>query len=261
MEIFLKYYLRLIFFTLCYIHISFVFESGAQSLDTIVAVSPDNIFGELRSRNSTSLSSELPARINNITVREGVSFKKGDILVKLDCALIRAQHEKIKAHSITSKRKYLVEKRLLELNSTGEIDVLNAEAEMFKVQADMKANKVRLSKCFIKAPFDGRVVTRMMGEHQFAKVGREILKIVEDQNLEIAFLVPSQWVMWLQKDYKFVFKVNETGKSYAARVIQRGARVDPVSRSIVMIGKTMKNHHELIPGMSGYVTITPPDRK
>ena len=100
-----------------------------------------------------------------------------------------------------------------------------------------------------------------MGEHQFAQVGKEVLEIIDDQNLEIAFLVPSKWIMWLKTDYKFMFKVNETGKEYAARVIQRGAKVDAVSRSIVMIGETIKRHPELVPGMSGFVRIEPPNSK
>ena len=233
---------------------------SSEAPDIVTSINPERIYGELRSRHVTALSSELPAKINRITLREGFKFRRGAILVKLDCALIRAKHERTKSNLIVVKRKYIVEKRLLELNSTGEIDVLNAEAEMQKVQADMKAGNVRLSKCIIKAPFSGRIVERKMGEHQFAQVGKEILTIIDDQNLEIAFLVPSNWVTWLKPGYEFIFKVNETGKQYASKVIQRGAKVDAVSRSIVMIGKTIKSHGELIPGMSGIVSIKSPNR-
>jgi hypothetical protein len=73
--------------------------------------------------------------------------------------------------------------------------------------------------------------------------------------LEIAFLVPSHWVTWLKPGYKFLYKVSETNKSYPAKVVQRGAQVDAVSRSIIMIGRTLVRHKELIPGMSGIVII------
>ena len=240
-----------------------VFISGeilARADDGITPVNPDQIHGELRSRHVTSLSSELPARIEKITLREGYSFKEGTVLVKLDCALIRARHRKTEAALVAAKRKYSVEKRLLELNSTGELDVQDAEAEMGKVLADMEAGLVRLSKCIITAPFSGRVVERKMGEHQFAPVGSEIIKIIDDENLEIAFLVPSHWVTWLKPGYKFKYRVNETAKVYPARVVQRGAQVDAVSRSIIMIGRTLLRHKELIPGMSGIVIIKPPKR-
>ena len=224
---------------------------------TVEPVDPDQIHGQLRSLQETSLSSELPTRIEQIMLREGYRFEKGSVLVKLDCALIRAQHQKTKAALVAAKRKYAVEKRLLELNSTGELDVRNAEAKMGEALADMKAGRVRLSKCVIKAPFSGRIVERKMGKHQFAQVGKEIIKIIDDENLEIAFMVPSQWVTWLKPGYQFSYKVDETGKSYSAKVVQRGAQVDAVSRSIVMIGRTIDRHSELIPGMSGIVSIKP----
>ena len=145
----------------------FNIQSGlSEALETVNSVNPERIYGELRSRHITALSSELPAKIEKITLREGFKFKQGAILVKLDCALIRAKHERIKSNLIIAKRKYTVEKRLLELNSTGEIDVLNAESEIQKVQADMKAGNVRLSKCIIRAPFSGRILERKMGEHR-----------------------------------------------------------------------------------------------
>ena len=232
----------------------------AKADDVIAPVNPDQIHGELRSRQMTSLSSEIPARIEEITLREGFRFKKGTVLVKLDCALIRARHRKTEAALVAAKRKFAVEKRLLELNSTGELDVQDAEAEMGKVLADMEAGLVRLSKCTIKAPFSGRIVEWKMSEHQFAQIGREIIEIIDDENLEIAFLAPSHWVTWLKPGYKILYRVNETNKVYPAKVVQRGAQVDAVSRSIIMIGRTLLRHKELIPGMSGTVSIKPPER-
>lgn len=232
----------------------------AQTDDEIVSINPEQIHGELRSRQVTSLSSEIPAKIERITLREGYKFQEGTVLVQLDCALIEAKHRKTEAAWVAAKRKYDVEKRLFELNSTGELDVQNAEAEMGKVLADMEAGLVRLSKCVIKAPFSGRIVERKIGEHQFAPVGREIIKIIDDENLEIAFLVPSKWVTWLKPGYNFSYKVNETGKVYPSKVVQRGAQVDAVSRSIIMIGRTLRRHKELLPGMSGTVVLKPPNR-
>jgi membrane fusion protein (multidrug efflux system) len=237
---------------------SYVNEPVAQSSKFFDPIGPDKIYGKLRSRHITSLSSEIPTRIENIALREGDGFKKGEILVKLDCSLIQAQYEKMKAIIKAAKSKLSIEKRLFKLNSTSEFNVRNAETEMEKVAADMKTVSVRLSKCFIKAPFTGRVVELKMGTHQYAQVGKDILKIIDDQNLEIIFMVPSNWVTWLKPGYQFVYHVNETSKSYHAKVIQRGAKIDAVSRSILMIGATISKQIELIPGMSGIVQINPP---
>ena len=66
-------------------------------------------------------------------------------------------------------------------------------------------------------------------------------------------MVPSGWVRWLKRGTAFQYLVDETSRSYSARIVQRGAQIDAISRSIMMIGKTLKRHKELIPGMSGIV--------
>ena len=247
-------------FLVLFINVIHINTSLGQKLSFNAPVSPDKIYGKLRSQNATSLSSEIPARIEKILVREGNSFKKGAILIMLDCSLIKAKYEKLEAILKAAKAKLSIERRLLELNSTGELDVKNAEAEMGKINADMKAGRVRLSKCIIKAPFSGRVVEVKMGQHQFAKVGVEIVKIIDDRNLEIVFMVPSSWVSWLKLGYKFEYQVDETSQRYKAKTVQRGAQIDAISRSIVMIGATIHRHKELIPGMSGIVKFKFPIR-
>ena len=51
--------------------------SQSQNLN-LGPVDPGQILGELKSRHSTILSSEISARIKQITRREGYSFKKGE---------------------------------------------------------------------------------------------------------------------------------------------------------------------------------------
>ena len=243
---------KLCFLTFC-LNVFDVNPALGQKVGFDDSISPDKIYGKIRSQHTTSLSSEIPTRIEKLLVREGNSFKKGSILIKLDCSLIKARYEKLEAILKAAKAKLSIETRLLELNSTGELDLKNAEAEMGKITADMKAGRVKLSKCIIKAPFSGRVVEVKMGEHQFAKVGVQIIKIIDDFNLEIVFMVPSGWVRWLKRGTAFQYLVDETSRSYSARIVQRGAQIDAISRSIVMIGATLKRHKELIPGMSGIV--------
>jgi len=100
---------------------SYVNEPVAQSSKFFDPIGPDKIYGKLRSRHITSLSSEIPTRIENIALREGDGFKKGEILVKLDCSLIQAQYEKMEAIIKAAKSKLSIEKRLFKLNSTASL--------------------------------------------------------------------------------------------------------------------------------------------
>jgi hypothetical protein len=54
----------------------------------------------------------------------------------------------------------------------------------------------------------------------------------------------------------FSLHIDETGKTYAAKVVRLGGRVNPVSESINVIGEITAAAPELMSGMSGRVIIT-----
>lgn len=49
-------------------------------------------------------------------------------------------------------------------------------------------------------------------------------------------------------------KVDEVGKTYAAKVARIGARVDPVTQTVDVTAALNGNASELLPGMSGWAT-------
>jgi membrane fusion protein, multidrug efflux system len=224
----------------------------AQDLQSL---NPDEIFGQLRSRNITTLSSEIAAKTDSIPFRNGESFLKGDVLVSFDCGLYQARENKAQAILNGASKKHAAEKRLAKLGSGGQLDVDLAAAKVEEARADLQIAKQQTSKCVLIAPYDGRVVQQRAGEHQFMQTGAAVIDIVEEGVLEIEFLVPSKRVVGLKKGSAFRFHVMETDKTYPAVILRRGALVDPISRTISMIGTLTGEAPDLIAGMSGQVLL------
>ncbi|VFM97973.1 MAG: RND family efflux transporter, MFP subunit [Candidatus Kentron sp. G] len=216
------------------------------------------IHAKLTARRETVLSSELATKVQRIFVRDGERFPGKHELVRLDCALEQAKLAKFKATLAGAQKSASVQQRLLDLNSAGTLEVALAKIEVDKARADVRAQSVVLSKCAIRAPFSGRVVQVVAKEHQFVKVGDPLLEILDDSSLEIDFIVPSRWLVWLEAGKKFSVLINETGRAYPGKILRLGARADPVSQSVQIMGAIDGTFPELIPGMSGLVTITPP---
>jgi len=53
-------------------------------------------------------------------------------------------------------------------------------------------------------------------------------------------------------------RIDETRKTYPARFVRIGARVDAVSQSIKVVAAIDGQYPELMAGMSGKVQVTPP---
>ncbi len=216
------------------------------------------IRAQLSPRHYTTVAAEIGAKVSRIPVREGSAFRAGQTLVAFDCSLQQAQLQKAKAVLSGAERTFAANRRLEELNSIGKVELQVSEAEVAKARADVAGSAVVLSKCAVSAPFPGRVAEQKVREQQYVQPGQALLEILDDSVLELDFIVPSRWLAWLKPGYRFEVRIDETGKTYPAKVQRIGARVDPVSQSVKLSAAVDGRFPELIAGMSGRVNLTPP---
>ena len=222
------------------------------------ALEKQDIRAQLAPRRYTTVAAEIGAKVSRITVAEGARFRAGQVLVSLDCSLQQAQLQKAKAVLSAAERTFAANRRLEELRSIGKVELEVSEAEVAKAKADVASTGVVLSKCAIAAPFAGRVAEQKAREQQYVQPGQPLLDILDDSVLELEFIVPSRWLAWLKPGYAFQVRIDETGKSYPARVQRIGARVDPVSQSVKLTAVIDGQFRELVAGMSGKVLMAPP---
>ncbi|MBF0094593.1 MAG: efflux RND transporter periplasmic adaptor subunit [Alphaproteobacteria bacterium] len=212
----------------------------------------------LAPRIEAGLSTQITALVADLTVRPGDSFKKGDVLIRFDCAMQRAQLQKTQADFAAARKTVLVKRDLARLNSAGELEVEMAEAAVAKAEADVAITSAVVSYCVLKAPFDGRVVDVKVWPHEGAQPGQKLLQVIDDSELEAEVIVPSSWLKWLKTGIVFTVRIDETGDSYSAVVTRLGSRVDAVSQSIKIYGTIKNRPSELVAGMSGEASFDRP---
>lgn len=222
------------------------------------AIEKQDIRAQLAPRRYTTLAAEVGAKINRIEVPEGARFRAGQTLIVFDCSLQQAQLQKVKAALAAADQTYSANKRLAELNSVSKLELEVSQAEANKARADVSYMNISLDKCRIPAPFNGRVAEQRAREQQYVQPGQALLDILDDSVLELDFIVPSKWLVWLKPNQKFNVAIDETGKNYPAKILRIGARVDPVSQSVKLTAAIDGQFDELMAGMSGKVLIAPP---
>ena len=208
--------------------------------------------------NYTTLSAELPGKIDRIAVKEGERFKEGQQLVAFDCVIQRAQLDEAQAVLGAAEKSKAVHKRLLELNSTGSLEAEKSAADAAVAQAKLNSARAVTTKCAITAPFSGRVVEQKARAHQYVQAGQPILDILDDTALDAEFIVPSGWVGAIKPGKVIQVAVDETRKIYPAKVARIGAKVDAVSHSVKVVAEIRGDFPELIAGMTGRVQMPQP---
>lgn len=214
---------------------------------------------ELIPRQYTTLAAEIGARIQALPVSEGGRFRKGDVLVAFDCSIQQAQLQRSQAELAGAEQTLKANVELLKLNSVGKLELELSESAADKARAEVRTNAAVLDKCTISAPFSGRIAEQKARAQQYVQAGQMLMDIIDDSALELEFLVPSKWLVWLRTGLSVKVRIDETRKTYPARFIRIGARADPVNQTIKVAAVIDGRFPELIAGMSGVVLVTPPN--
>nr|MCH9639969.1 HlyD family efflux transporter periplasmic adaptor subunit [Betaproteobacteria bacterium] len=182
-----------------------------------------------------------------------------EILIQFDCDRQKAELRAAEAEAKTRKLMFKNNKDLSEFNAVGSLELEVSKAQFDKALAELSVIKVRHQKCEIKAPWNGRVTEVNAHVHEVIEPGREIMKILDDDSLEIEMIVPSNWLRWLEPGINCPIAVDETGRNYEIRISRVGARVDPVSQTVRVFASFKDEVDEVLAGMSGTVIFDLPD--
>jgi RND family efflux transporter MFP subunit len=204
----------------------------------------------------TTLSAQVPGSIDEICVDMGQSFKAGQVLVRLNEDIYRAQYNRVQAELQGAQQQFEANRKLRELKSIGALEVLQSEALVQQKQSGLKIYQIQWQQCTVKAPFSGRVVERLANPHQYVTQGTPLLEIIDDQHLSLQAFVPSNWVASIRIGQKFAVFVDEIAMHFAAQVTALGAQIDTNSQMLEIRAAIEGQHPELLAGMSGRIEFT-----
>jgi RND family efflux transporter MFP subunit len=207
---------------------------------------------QLVSQHDVAISSQVEGKIAQMPLKDGDAFRKGDLLVAFDCETYEAQLQKASAAAAAANKAYDINKQLSTLRSVGELDVEQARAKMKETAADAAYMQATVDHCKINAPFNGRITKSLASQYEYVPVGKPLLQIVDDKNLELKLVVPSTWLAWLRVGTELQLHLDELNRDYGANVTRLGARIDAVSQTIEVTAHIKGSHAELLPGMSGW---------
>ena len=207
--------------------------------------------GIVRPLRQAAIATDLAARVATIRFREAEAFRAGDVLVTFDCERLEA--EQAAAEAVYREMKLALDSNLYldKRGAVGRLDVDVSKARADKARSEAAALKARLKQCVVTAPFDGRVAELTINEHEIPAAGKPFISLVEESAFEIDLIVPSHWLRRIGPDTPFVFTVDETGRSYDARILRTGATVDPVSQTVKVIAAFAGHDGKVLSGMSG----------
>ncbi|MGE7368686.1 efflux RND transporter periplasmic adaptor subunit [Neorhizobium sp. NPDC001467] len=214
----------------------------------------ETLRGIVKPVDEAMIASDLTFPIRSLPFREGQSFSKGDILVEFECGDLAAQVKSAEAMLRAEKITLENNQRLAKSRAVGNFEVELSHAKADQAAAELEGFRSKMSRCVIRAPYDGRVAVMRAHAHEIPEPNQPMMQIVNQSDLEIEILLPSDWLRWLRPRSRFTIRIDETGRSLGAEIVRIAAVVDPVSQTVKVTGRFRNGAEGVLPGMSGPTT-------
>lgn len=164
------------------------------------------VVGSLAANETATIRPEMSGLIREIHFQEGRRVKKGDLLVKLDDAELRAQLTQSEARFELAKLNLARAENLRATQSNTAADVDRARSEFTAAQADLDLLKVRLARTEIRAPFEGVAEARTLSPGDYVTNQSIITTINDLSRMKVEFQVPERYLSKVRRGTAFSVK-------------------------------------------------------
>jgi len=145
----------------------------------------------LNPRKEAVLSAEVDSTVKQIVREFGQSFKKGDTLVRFNSVYFRLKLSQANAVYEQKQKAFTAVSDLYKNRSRSSIDLEEARAEQSIAKVNVDLANYDLTRCTIKAPYNGRVEHLAVDENEWVAEGDPLIRIVNDTTLLARTLVPA----------------------------------------------------------------------
>jgi membrane fusion protein, multidrug efflux system len=243
-------------------------RSNAPAFVTLAPVRAERIsqkleaLGNARANESVDVSSKASNIVTAVRFRDGERVKRGQVLVQLDDAQVRADVAAAEAALTESESQY---NRSRELMSTQVLSKSSFE----QLEATLKANRARLASAHarledtvIRAPFSGRVGLRRVSVGTLISPGAVITTLDDTSVIKLDFSVPENFLAVLREGLSVRASAPAfPGRTFAGKVASIDSRVDVSTRSVTVRALLANEDGVLKPGMFLNVSLANDERQ
>lgn len=206
--------------------------------------------GTLLANQSVFISPEVAGHISEILFREGSFVTRGTPLIKLDATTQKAKLQSSQADLVLSEIQYKRTEALVKKKMVAQKELDSAKANLQKKQSQVDQDRATLEKMTMRAPFNGYLSKRKISVGDYVTVGQKLLKLVDKDNLRLAYQVPERYQPQLKIGQKVEIRAPALpNQSFVGKVFFISPDIDITSHAVEVQALIPNKQHKLSPGM------------
>jgi len=215
-------------------------------------------YGRLMSAQPITLFSEVSGEImrGSVPFQPAQSFKKGDLLLKIDDRQIKLDINTAKSDFLNAVASVLPElkvdfpeeyekyqayfdccgfdEKLGELPETDnqKVKLYLSRFNVYKLYFAVRNLEIRLEKHYFYAPFSGSIVSADLRVGSTVRIGSQLGQIINLENLEVELPVPAIDIQWIDRSKPVTFTSSEIAGEWRGKIQRIGKNIDTRTQSV-----------------------------
>lgn len=208
----------------------------------------ESAVGTVQTVHEVSMASKLLAKVMEVNVQAGQSVAKGDVLVRLDDADLKARLEQARAAvdaalAVRDQARIELERtlKLVEANSATPLELdrtrtalKSSEAEVLRAQQFREEATIMLEYATVRSPIDGQVVDRRMEVGDTAMPGRVLVTLFDPTRMQLLASVRESLTQRLAVGQNIDVQIDAIGKQCQGQIREIIPEVESASRTFLV---------------------------
>lgn len=217
-------------------------------------LAPGSWLGEFEPFREAKMSAEMPGRIVDLLVTEGSVVKKGQVLAKVDDALLRLQANAVEVQIAGHRADIARYEVLAEADAIQAIQLEKAELALQSALAQLAIFTKKIELSTVRAAYDGIITGVFVERGSYVGPGVPVAQLTDISRLRFTINVPEHELPFFTKKQSYRVEAELTpGIQHAARLIELGARANPGHRYPVRFELSNLPDRSIRAGMFGTV--------
>ncbi|HYM93900.1 MAG TPA: efflux RND transporter periplasmic adaptor subunit [Chitinophagaceae bacterium] len=176
----------------------------------------------------------MPAQVKELYLKQGDFVKQGQLLIKLDDAMMLQQLDALKTQLSFTENIYNRQKNLWDQGIGTEVQLITAKNNVDALNKQIATLQENWKTSFVYAPISGQadVVDIKVGEifSGVTAVGPQI-RIVNTGSMKVITEVPENYQKRVSKGTKLMVSIPDIGKSFTTTIKVTSATINPNTRA------------------------------
>ncbi|AEY01900.1 membrane-fusion protein [Oceanimonas sp. GK1] len=219
-----------------------------------------NAVGSVTAVQGAVLRTEAEGVVAEVAFEAGASVKAGEVLLRLNDDIERAQLSEASAAAELARVSYQRARALRQRGSLAQGDLDEAQSRYRQASARRQLIEAQIARKALRAPFAGQLGIRRISPGQFLDKGSAVVSLQSLDPVLVDFSLPQQRLAGLSQGLPVAVSADAwPGRRFEGEVSAVDPELDPATRSVRVQASLANPQGQLRPGMFVQLTLTRPE--